>query len=114
MSNNNNTSSPALTLNDNKPNFFFSLNYCIDFAKDWKGADIASHGVKETTLGQFRKHVSTVMACKNVSNWSELAKPEKSLSIPFKESIATKHLIAFLKLDSRFSKVPKSIQTRLA
>jgi hypothetical protein len=111
---NNNTSSGSRVLNDNKPNFFFSLNYCIDFAKDWKGADVESDGVKESTLSQFRRHVSTVMACKNVSNWSELAKPEKSVSIPDKESIGAKYLIAFLMLDSRFSKIPKSIQSRLS
>jgi hypothetical protein len=114
VSNNNIASSASPVVHDNKPNFFSSLNYCIDFAKDWKGADIASDGVKETTLSQFRKHVSTVMACKNVSNWSELAKPEKSVSIPDKESVGTKHFVAFLTRDSRFSKIPKSIQARLS
>ncbi len=114
VSNNNIAPSAAPVVYDNKPNFFHSLNFCIDFAKGWKGADIASDGVKESTLSQFRKHVSTVMACKNVSNWSELAKPEKSVSIPEKESVGTKHLVAFLTRDSRFSKIPKSIQARLS
>jgi hypothetical protein len=101
VSNNNIASSASPVVHDNKPNFFSSLNFCIGFAKDWKGADIASDGVKE-------------MACKNVSNWSELAKPEASVSIPDKESNGTKHFVAFLTRDSRFSKIPKSIQARLS
>src|ERR1700733_3654225 len=95
VSNNNIASSTSPVVHDNKPNFFVSLNYCIDFAKDWKGADVASDGVEENPLSQFRKHVSTVMACKNVSNWSELAKPEASVSIPDKASVGTKHFVAF-------------------
>jgi hypothetical protein len=114
VSTNNIAPSASPVVHDNKPNFFSSLNFCIDFAKDWKGADIASDGVKETTLSQFRKHVSTVLACKNVSNWSELAGSEKSVSIPDKASAGTKHFVAFLTRDSRFTTIPKSIQARLS
>jgi len=96
-----------------EPGFYHSLNYCIDFAHDWKDDTVPSNRVKESTWAKFQQHVTKVMACKNVSNWTELTKPEQSVFIPDKETIATKHLVAFLMLDSRFSKVPNSVQKRL-